>query len=102
MLSAREKRIITDIEQSLATEDLWWTWRFAHRLRRLERLERAASHPVRQVLAFTALIIGWLVPLSLAAAYGWPWLFAEFVVVGAAVFIARLAPIRRRRDGRET
>jgi hypothetical protein len=99
VLSARDKRIITDIEQNLAAEDLWWTWRFAHRLRRLERLERAVLHPVRQVVAFTALITGWLVPLGMAAAYGWPWLFAESVVVGAAILIARPALIRRRHDG---
>jgi hypothetical protein len=96
-LSAKEKRIITDIEQNLAIEDLWWAWRFAHRLRRFERSERGAAHTVRHVVAFSALITGWLVLLGMAAAYGWPWLCGEFVVAGAALLVAKPALFRRRR-----
>jgi hypothetical protein len=97
-LSARDKRIITDIEQNLAIEDLWWTWRFAHRLRRFRRADRAAPHhTARLVVAFVAFITGWLVLLGVSAAYGWPWLYAEFAVAAVAVLIAKPALIRRRR-----
>ena len=96
-LSARDKRIITDIEQNLAIEDLWWAWRFAHRLRRFGRLDRAAPRTTRLVVAFIAFITGWLVLLGVAAAYGWPWLCAEFAVAAVAFLIAKPALIRGRR-----
>lgn len=98
-LSAQEERIITDIEQNLAVDDLWWTWRFAHRLRRFERLDRTRTRTARQLVAFVALITAWPVLLGVASAYGWPWLCAEFAVAGGALLIARPALIRRERGG---
>jgi uncharacterized membrane protein YoaK (UPF0700 family) len=48
-------------------------------------------------VAFVAFITGWLVLLGVAAAYGWPWLCAEFAVAAVAFLIAKPALIRRRR-----
>jgi hypothetical protein len=100
-LSARDRRIISAIEQQLVDRDPAWAKRFGRRLRRFERRESAERHPALRVVGLTALGIGWFILLCVCSAHGFtrPWAALAVVGTGAAVGTVQ-AVVRRRRGGR--
>ncbi|HEX4789813.1 MAG TPA: DUF3040 domain-containing protein [Actinospica sp.] len=59
-LSARDRRIITAIEQELEQHDPRWKRRFTRRHRRFERMERRRLHPVRRRALVAAAVAAWI------------------------------------------
>jgi hypothetical protein len=58
-LSARDRRIITAIEQELEQHDPQWKRRFTRRHRRFERMERRRLHPARRRALVAAAVAVW-------------------------------------------
>lgn len=87
-LSARDRRIISAIEQDLTDEDPRWARRFARRRRRFERREQRARHPAGRILVAGVLCVAWFTLLCVAVAHHgpWPWivLAPTFAALGTA------------------
>jgi Protein of unknown function (DUF3040) len=88
-LSARERRIITTIEQELADYDPQWTQRFIRGHRRFARLEHRMLHRVRRRILGSCLALVWTALLCAACVHGpGPWLWAGLVATWAAAVLA--------------
>jgi hypothetical protein len=85
-LSARDRRIITAIEQDLEHDDPPWARRFARRHRRFRRLERRRLHPTRRYVWCTVGVVVWVIALFVDDLQGpGPWLWAGLGVSAAAI-----------------
>lgn len=98
-LSARDRRIISAIEQQLTDRDPTWAKRFGRRLRRFERREHAEQHPARRVVGLTALGIGWFILLCVCLAHGFTRPWAAAAVLATGVVIGTFQAVLRRRRG---
>jgi hypothetical protein len=97
-LSARDRRIISALEQEIELDDPRWARRFVGRHTDIDRpLNRGQR--LRRRLAVTAISLVWLVAAGASAAREvWPWL-AAMLAIGAATLLGRAARrhLRRRR-----
>lgn len=101
-LSARDRRIITAIEQEVQERDPLWSRRFMRRHRAFARLERRQRHRVRRRVMSAVLIVAWVVLLGVDDAHGpGPWLWAALAVTAVALLAAGMRlHLRRHRYGR--
>lgn len=100
-LSARDRRIITTIEQELADYDPQWTQRFIRGHRRFVRLEHRMLHRVRRRILGSCLALVWTAVLCADCVDGpglWLWSGLTATWAAAVLAFARFT-VRRHRYG---
>lgn len=96
-LSARDRRIITAIEQNLADEDPAWARRFVRHHRGFARREQAELHPARRKWYFGTLAVLWFVLLCVALGHAlWPLVWAVLALAVAVAAVTARRHTRRR------